>query len=154
LAPGADALGSYNYNAYSPGFPMTGVFPVYTTPQVKLRIHAAMSDGISNTIIAGEQVQVCGGMGMQGNPWGTYGNRRVMGNQLMPNAIALGVNKAACTPPPGPPPGRASFASPHPTSTNFLMGDGSVHPCSKSVDISTVLVPALTGSYGDQFPGF
>jgi prepilin-type N-terminal cleavage/methylation domain-containing protein/prepilin-type processing-associated H-X9-DG protein len=154
MSTGAQALGSYNYNAYAQGFPMTGVFPQYTVPQVNLRINAAMSDGTSNTIIAGEQVQVCGGMGTMGNPWGTNSNRRVFGNQLMPHALAVGVNTAACTPPPGPPPGRASFASPHPTSLNFLMGDGSVRACSGSIDIVTVLVPALTGSYGDVFPGF
>ena len=68
-----------------------------------------MQDGLSCTVIAGEQVQVCGGMGTVGNPWGTNYNRRFYGGaDLSPSALAVGVTTAACTPPPKPPPGRAS----------------------------------------------
>jgi prepilin-type N-terminal cleavage/methylation domain-containing protein len=150
LGTGAQALGSYNYNGWQKGFPKTGVFPQFSVPQVYLNINAAMSDGISNTIIAGEQVQFC----KAGNPWGTNSNRRVFGSALMPNAIAVGVTITACTSPPSPPPGRASFASPHPTCTYFVMGDGSVHACSNTVNVLGVLAPALTGSFGDDFPGW
>ncbi len=150
---GDQALGSYIYSVQVPGNSLGGVFP--TTPQTRLSLNAAMQDGLSNTIIAGEQVQVCGGMGTVGNPWGTIYNRRCYGGaDLSPRALAVGVNTAACTPPPGPPPGRAVFASPHPTTLNFLMGDASVQTCSAEVDVNSVLVPALTANAGDIFPGF
>jgi prepilin-type N-terminal cleavage/methylation domain-containing protein len=154
-ATGAQALGSYNYNTYAVGNSNGGVFPGYTNPPLKLSLIAAMPDGISSTIIAGEQVQICGAMGTQGNPWGTISNRRFPGSiDLTPKAFAVGVNTAACTPPPGPPPGRAVFASPHPASLSFLMGDGSVQSCAGNVDVNSVLVPALTARAGDLFPGF
>jgi prepilin-type N-terminal cleavage/methylation domain-containing protein/prepilin-type processing-associated H-X9-DG protein len=154
-ATGLQALGSYNYSTYAVGNPNGGVFPGYTNPPFRISLNTAMPDGTSTTIITGEQVQICGGMGTQGNPWGTISNRRFSGSiNLSPRAIAEGVNTAACTPPPGPPPGRAVFASPHSTSLNFLMGDGSVQTCSGSVDVTAVLIPALTARAGDNFPGF
>jgi prepilin-type N-terminal cleavage/methylation domain-containing protein/prepilin-type processing-associated H-X9-DG protein len=154
-ATGLQALGSYNYNTFAVGNPNGGVFPGYTNTPFKMSLVKAMPDGVSTTIIAGEQVQICGGMGLQGNPWGTISNRRFSGSiNLSPRAIAVGVNTAACTPPPGPPPGRAVFASPHATSLNFLMGDGSVQTCSGNVDVNTMLIPALTARAGDIFPGF
>ena len=114
-----------------------------------------MPDGTSTTILVGEQVQVCGGMGTVGNPWGTRSNRSFSGSiNLTPRAIAVGVNPGSCIPPPAPPPGRAVFASPHPNSLNFLMGDGSVQVCSGNVDVNNVLIPALTARAGDVFPGF
>jgi prepilin-type N-terminal cleavage/methylation domain-containing protein/prepilin-type processing-associated H-X9-DG protein len=150
---GDQALGSYIYSVQAVGDPNGGVFP--TSPLTKLSLDVATRDGLSNTIIAGEQVQVCGGMGTVGNPWGTTSNRRFFGGtSLSPRALAVGVNTAACTPPPGPPPGRAVFASPHPTTLNFLMGDGSVRTCSADVDVNSVLIPAMTASAGDIFPGF
>jgi prepilin-type N-terminal cleavage/methylation domain-containing protein/prepilin-type processing-associated H-X9-DG protein len=150
---GDQALGSYIYSVQVPGNSKGGAFP--TVPQTRLSPAAAMQDGLSSTIIAGEQVQICGGMGTVGNPWGTIYNRRCYGGaDLSPRALAVGVNTAACTPPPGPPPGRAVFASPHPTTLNFLMGDGSVRTCSAAIDVDTILVPALTASAGDVFSGF
>jgi len=150
---GAQALGSYIYSVQVPGNSKGGVFP--TIPQTRLSLEAAMQDGLSCTVIAGEQVQVCGGMGTVGNPWGTNYNRRFYGGaDLRPRALAVGVTTAACTPPPSPPPGRAVFASPHPSTLNFLMGDGSVQGCSAEVDVNGVLVPALTASAGDVFLGF
>jgi prepilin-type N-terminal cleavage/methylation domain-containing protein len=152
---GDQALGSYIYNLYAPGNPNGGVFPPYTDPPLRLSLSAAMPDGMATTIIVGEQVQVCGGMGTVGNPWGTTSNRRFSGSlSLAPRAIAVGVNTAACMPPPGPPPGRAVFASPHPDCLHFLMGDGSVQTCSPTVDVANVLIPAMTAGAGDQFPGF
>jgi prepilin-type N-terminal cleavage/methylation domain-containing protein/prepilin-type processing-associated H-X9-DG protein len=150
---GNQALGSYIYSVQVPGNSYGGVFP--TTPQTRMSLTASMRDGLSTTIIAGEQVQVCGGMGTVGNPWGTINNRRFYGGaDLNPRALAVAVNSAACTPPPRPPPGRAVFASPHPTTLNFLMGDGSVQSCSAEVDVDKVLVPALTARGGDIFLGF
>jgi len=150
---GDQALGSYIYSVQVPGNANGGVFP--TIPKTRLSLRAAMQDGLSCTVIAGEQVQVCGGMCTVGNPWGTNYNRRFFGGaDLMPRALAVGVTTAACTPPPMPPRGRAVFASPHPSTLNFLMGDGSVQCCSGEVDVNSVLIPALTASAGDIFLGF
>jgi hypothetical protein len=155
MSSGAQALGSYIYNRYVVGNVNGGVFPGYMTPQLELTLLTAMPDGTSTTIIAGEQVQICGGLGLVGNPWGTTSNRSFSGSIILsPKAIAVGVNTAACTPPPGPPPGRATFSSPHPSTLNFLMGDASVQTCSSSVNVTTVLIPALTAAAGDEFPGF
>jgi prepilin-type N-terminal cleavage/methylation domain-containing protein/prepilin-type processing-associated H-X9-DG protein len=152
---GAQALGSYIYNTYAVGNPNGGVFPTFTIPQVMLRWEAAIPDGTSNTVLVAEQVQVCGGMGLVGNPWGTRSNRVISGSIILsPRAIAVGVTPGACLPPPGPPPGRAAIASPHPSTANFLMGDGSVQVCSGNVDVNNVLIPALTARAGDEFPGF
>jgi prepilin-type processing-associated H-X9-DG protein len=150
---GAMAMGSYIYNLRAQGNANGGVFP--DNPATKLNLSQAMPDGTSTTIIMGEQVQVCGGMGLVGNPWGTNSNRRVSGSlSLSPRALAVNVTTMACTPPPMPPPGRAAFASPHPNTLNFLMGDGSVQSCTDSVNVNTVLIPALTAAAGDEFPGF
>jgi prepilin-type N-terminal cleavage/methylation domain-containing protein len=154
-ATGAQALGSCVYNVYAAGSPNGGVFPSATTPPTGLSLEQAMPDGTSCTILVGEQVQVCGGMGTVGNPWGTTSNRRFFGStSLSPRAVAVGVTPGACLPPPMPPPGRAVFASPHPTTLNFLLGDGSVQSCSGDVDVTNVLVPALTARAGDVWPGF
>jgi prepilin-type N-terminal cleavage/methylation domain-containing protein len=151
---GAPALGSYNYNTYAVLNPNGGVFP--TNPLTRLRLNQAMPDGTFCTVIVGEQVQICGGMGDGVNPWGIKGRAGQASGSLLlsPRAIAVGVNTAACTPPPGPPPRRATFASPHPASLNFLMGDGSLQTCASSVDVNTVLIPALTAAAGDVWPGF
>src|SRR5262249_36550977 len=155
FSTGAQALGSYNYNLYAVDNPNGGVFPGATSPPTRLNLYQAMPDGTSCTILAGEQVQVCGGMGTMGNPWGTTSNRRFFGSiSLSPRAVAVGVTPAACIPPPMPPPGRAVFASPHPRTLNFLMGDGSVQSCSGEVDVTNVLIPALTARAGDIWPGF
>jgi prepilin-type N-terminal cleavage/methylation domain-containing protein/prepilin-type processing-associated H-X9-DG protein len=151
---GAVALGSYNYNVAAQGNPLGGVFP--TIPGSRVSLLQAMPDGTSCTIIVGEQVQVCGGMGTVGNPWGTIGNRKASGSPSVTNfrGVAVGVTTAACTPPPAPPPGRAVFASPHTSNLNFLFGDGSVQSCSGSINVSAVLAPALTAAAGDVWPGF
>jgi prepilin-type N-terminal cleavage/methylation domain-containing protein len=154
-ATGAQALGSYIYNAYAVGNSNGGVFPTFTSPPMRLGLRQAMPDGTSCTVLVGEQVQVCGGMGLVGNPWGTTSNRRFFGSiSLSPKAVATGVNAGSCLPPPMPPPGRAVFASPHPTVLNFLMGDGSIQSCTDSVDVNNVLIPALTARAGDVWPGF
>ncbi len=68
--------------------------------------------------------------------------------------IATGVNGGRCAVPPSPPAGVAWFSTGHPNSLNFLMGDGSVQVCSDSVDLTNVLIPALTAAAGDEFSGF
>jgi prepilin-type N-terminal cleavage/methylation domain-containing protein/prepilin-type processing-associated H-X9-DG protein len=154
---GALALGSYNYNTYAGLNANGGVFPTNTIPRLRLSLNVAMPDGTSNTIIVGEQVQACGGPAgnPSGNPWGTNARFSFSGSIFQsPKLIAVGVNTAACTPPPGPPPGKAIFASAHPASLNFLFGDGSVQSCSGSVDVNNVLIPAMTARAGDVFPGF
>jgi prepilin-type N-terminal cleavage/methylation domain-containing protein/prepilin-type processing-associated H-X9-DG protein len=149
------ALGSYNYNLYQAGNRFSGVFPQATTPPTRLNIQQAMPDGTFCTILAGEQVQVCGGMGTLGNPWGTTRNRRFVGSSsLFPRGVAVGVTPGSCLPPPGPPPGVGVFSSPHPATANFLMGDGSVQTCSGNVDVTNILVPAMTARAGDVWPGF
>jgi prepilin-type processing-associated H-X9-DG protein len=121
-----------------------------------------MPDGTSGTIMAGEHVQVCGGLGKGGgsgpggvNPWGTNGNKRFFGAlSLTPKALAVGVGVAQCKTPPAPPPGVAVFSTGHPDLLNFLMGDGSVQSCTPTVDLNTVLIPALTAGAGDIWNGF
>jgi prepilin-type N-terminal cleavage/methylation domain-containing protein len=149
--PGNPALGSYNYNAYSPEWANSGVFPRYEVPMPQLTLLTAMPDGASNTIMVGEHVQRCSA---QENPWGTTGNHKVIGSNIVfPRALATGVNASKCLPP-GPPPGMADFSTGHPNALLFLMGDGSVQPCSDSVDVPTRLLPALTSRAGDSWPGF
>jgi prepilin-type N-terminal cleavage/methylation domain-containing protein/prepilin-type processing-associated H-X9-DG protein len=160
---GALALGSYNYNLSVPGDPDGGVFPAATTPPSRVRLEQAMADGASSTIMVGEHVQWCGGLGGGGgtgpggtNPWGTIANKRVFGGTALGarKTLAVGVNASLCVPPPGPPAGVAWFSTGHPSSLNFLMGDGSVQSCAESVDVTNVLVPALTAGAGDVFNGF
>jgi prepilin-type N-terminal cleavage/methylation domain-containing protein len=161
-ATGALALGSYNYNVTASGNPAGGVFPPGTLPPTRIRMNQAMLDGSSSTILAGEHVQWCGGLGGGGgggpggtNPWGTTANKRVLGStSLAPKALAVGVNGSLCTTPPSPPAGVAWFSTGHPTSLNFLMGDGSVHTCSENVNVNSVLIPALTAGAGDFWNGF
>src|SRR5262245_61537994 len=161
-ASGAQALGSYNYNVAVANNPNGGVFPPAAATMPRVNIAAAMPDGSSNTILAGEHVQFCGGLGGGGgsgpggtNPWGTTANKRVRGSTVLtPRAIAVGVNARICSPPPNPPAGVAWFSTGHPTTLNFLMGDGSVQTCSGSVNIATGLSPALTANAGDLWDGF
>jgi prepilin-type N-terminal cleavage/methylation domain-containing protein len=120
---GLAAPGSYNYNTYTTGLTTTGVFPVFNSPRINLLPTAAMSDGMSQTIMVGERVQVCGGMANnpRANPWGTDANFSV-GGALNPGAIkpiATGVTTLMCHPPPGPPPGMASLVV---TPPGFLPG--------------------------------
>jgi prepilin-type N-terminal cleavage/methylation domain-containing protein len=155
---GAAALGSYNYNTNTENNPNGGVFP--TIPGTRLSLLQAMPDGTFCTILAGEQVQVCGGGNKPGgNPWGTNGNRKASGSISLGGlrGVAVGVTPASCLPSAavgGPPPGRAVFACSHPNNLNFLMGDGAVLSCSANIDVNRVLVPALTSGAGDIWPGF
>jgi prepilin-type N-terminal cleavage/methylation domain-containing protein len=154
---GLEAPGSYNYNTYTPGQQVTGVFPIYQVPQCNVTMVGVMSDGTSNTIMVGERVQVCGGPAAtpRANSWGTLNNFSVGGsvNPAGLKMIATGVTPGMCHPPPGPPPGMASFNTSHTTSIHFLMGDGSVQLCAESVD-PTVLNAALSGKGGEVFSGF
>jgi prepilin-type N-terminal cleavage/methylation domain-containing protein len=156
---GLEAPGSYNYTTFTPGMRPSGVFPIFTAPQLCMRPTAVMTDGFSQTIMVGERVQVCGGPAAtpRANSWGTTSNFSV-GGPLVPGAsppaIMTGVNSGMCHPPPGPPPGMASFNTGHQGSIHFLMGDGSVHVCPQSVDVANVLNPALTGCGGDTWSGF
>ena len=154
-------LGSYAYSLYESGIPAAGVFPTLTNPATQLTIDAAMSDGTSTTVIAGEHVQFCGGSAGTGggpggqNQWGTTSNKRFIGAaSLTPKAVMTGVTPGLCTVPPAPAPGVSVFSTGHPGSLNFLMGDGAVLNCSASVDIINVLTPALTACAGDVFDGF
>ncbi len=159
---GGLALGSYNYSLYVSTDPTSGVFPALTTPQTLLPMSSTMIDGTSNTIMVGEHVQFCGGAGGGTgggpggpNPWGTILNKRFQGGSyLTPQALVVGLSSAQCSSPPTPPPGVAVFSTGHTSLTNFLMGDGSVRSCSGNVNVTTVLIPALTGRAGDLFPGF
>ncbi len=154
-------LGSYCYSLYEPGVATSGAFPMLTNPATQLTIDVAMSDGTSTTIIAGEHVQFCGGGAGGGggpggeNPWGTTSNKRFVGSvSLFSKAVMAGVSPAICTVPPMPPAGVAVFSTSHPTSLNFLMGDGAVRNCSASVDVANVLTPAMTAHAGDSGDGF
>ena len=116
------------------------------------------------TIMAGEHVQKCGGSGGGGgsgpggtNPWGTIANKRVFGSlSLAPRAFAIGVDVGDCVPPPSPPRGVAWFSTGHSAAVHFLMGDGSVQPCTAGADVESaaavdsrrfnILVPALAQS--------
>jgi hypothetical protein len=159
---GALALGSYNYNAAVLNNPSGGVFPPFNIPRIRWSLTRAMPDGTSCTVMAGEHVQWCGGLGGGGgmgpggtNPWGTIANKRLFGSlSLAPNTLAVGVGPAVCTPPPNPPTGVAWLSSGHPGVINLLMGDGSVQACSGSVDVTARLVPALTAGANDVWPGF
>src|SRR5262249_28023264 len=89
------------------------------------------------------------------NSWGTYHNISVGGTTTSSPAIVTSVTPSMCHPPPGPPPAvPAAFNSGHPDGVNFLMGDGSVQNCSRTVDVNTVLNPALTGQGGEVWSGF
>jgi prepilin-type N-terminal cleavage/methylation domain-containing protein len=155
---GLEAPGSYNYTTYTPGPQPSGVFPNFQVPQIRIRLTAVMSDGTSSTIMVGERVQVCGGPATapRANPWGTISNFSVGGPifSTLPPAIRTNVNSSLCHPPPGPPPGIASFNTGHSVSIHFLMGDGSVQVCPESVDVLNVLNPALTGQGGEVWTGF
>ncbi len=70
---GALALGSYNYNIALPGNPSGGVFPPANAVANRLRLDQAMPDGASSTILAGEHVQWCGGLGSGGGGGGGAG---------------------------------------------------------------------------------
>jgi prepilin-type N-terminal cleavage/methylation domain-containing protein len=162
-ATGALALGSYNYNLAVTGNPNGGVFPGVAAPPARVRIGVAMLDGTSCTIMAGEHVQWCGGLGGGGgagpggtNPWGTTANKRVLGSTAIAanKAVAVGVNASICSSPPNPPAGVAWFSTGHPGALNFLMGDASVQSCSESVDVTNVLTPALTSAAGDLWESF
>ncbi len=154
-------LGSYCYSLNEPGVITSGVFPMVTNPPTQLTIDAAMSDGTSTTIAAGEHVQFCGGGAGGGggpggeNPWGTTSNKRFAGSvALFSKGLMTGVNPSLCTLPPAPPPGVAVFSTGHPSTVNFLMGDGAVRNCSASVDVANVLTPAMTAHAGDSGQGF
>jgi prepilin-type N-terminal cleavage/methylation domain-containing protein len=154
-------LGSYCYSLYEPGVVRSGAFPMLTSPPTLLPIYAAMSDGTSTTIIAGEHVQFCGGGAGGGggpggeNPWGTTNNKRFAGSvALSAKGVMTGVNPGLCTLPPMPPPGVAVFSTGHLTTLNLLMGDGAVRNCSASVDVANVLAPAMTANAGDWGAGF
>ncbi len=160
---GSLALGSYNYNLAVNGNLNGGVFPPANDPPIRMRLEQAMPDGASFTILAGEHVQWCGGLGLGGgtgpggtNPWGTSANKRVMGSTSIGVhlTVAVGISTNACSPPPSPPAGVAWFSTGHPSTLNFLMGDGSVQSCAADVDVTNVLVPALTAGAGDIFNGF
>jgi prepilin-type N-terminal cleavage/methylation domain-containing protein/prepilin-type processing-associated H-X9-DG protein len=159
---GALALGSYNYNVAVLGDPNGGVFPPLHAPPIRATLVQAMPDGTSCTIMAGEHVQHCGGLGGGrgggpggSNPWGTIANKRLFGSlSLAPRAIAVAVSQGNCTPPPGPPAGVAWFSTGHPGAVNMLMGDGSVNACSGSVDVNLCLVPALTAAANDVWSAF
>jgi prepilin-type N-terminal cleavage/methylation domain-containing protein len=160
---GSLGLGSYNYTVFGSGNGNGGVFPAATSPPTRMDLAQAMPDGTSSTIIAGEHVRICGGGGGGSgggpggsNPWGTTANKRVFGSLAiaMPKAICVAVSPASCTTPPNPAPGVAWFSTGHPTTLNFLMGDGSVIACSATVDVNLVLIPALTSGAGDVWGGF
>ncbi len=165
--PATPALGSYNYNLWVAGSASGGVFPPATNPATRLRVEQAMRDGTSCTIMAGEHVQLCGGAGGGGgggggmgpggaNPWGTTGNKRVLGSTSItnPRALAVGVGPALCTTPPNPPLGVAWFSTGHDNAVNLLMGDGSVQGCTENVNVLTGLAPALTSAADDLWAGF
>jgi prepilin-type N-terminal cleavage/methylation domain-containing protein len=154
-------LGSYCYSLYEVGVITSGVFPMLTSPPTQLTVEAAMSDGTSTTIIAGEHIEFCGGGAGGGggpggeNPWGTILNKRFAGSaSLFPKPVMTGVNPTLCKLPPAPPPGVAVFSTGHPASLNLLMGDGAVRSCSASVDVANVLTPAMTANAGDSGDGF
>jgi prepilin-type N-terminal cleavage/methylation domain-containing protein/prepilin-type processing-associated H-X9-DG protein len=156
-------LGSYNYTVSVSGNVASGVFPTATNPATRMDLAQAMPDGTSCTVIVGEHVRICGGSGGGSgggpggsNPWGTTANKRVFGSLAIttPKAIRAAVSPAVCTTPPNPAPGVAWFSTGHPTSVNFLMGDGSVTPCSAAVDLNSGLIPALTSGAGDIWSGF
>jgi prepilin-type N-terminal cleavage/methylation domain-containing protein/prepilin-type processing-associated H-X9-DG protein len=157
-----EAPGSYNFNRYTFGQFPTGVFPAFSVinppaPLPCLHLTSVMSDGTSNTIMVGEYVQFCGGPSNNPrvNSWGTYHNISVGGATSSSPAIVTSVTPSMCHPPPGPPPAvPAAFNSGHPDGVNFLMGDGSVQNCSRTVDVNTVLNPALTGQGGEVWSGF
>lgn len=161
-ATGGATLGSYGYSYYLPTDARSGVFSPLTNPATRLPMAAAMTDGLSTTVMVGEHVQYCGGGGGGGgggpggaNPWGTTANKHFFGGMLLnPKAMMTGVNASLCTVPPGPPPGVAVFSTGHVGVLQFLMGDGSVRTCSASVDVVNVLTPALTARAGDVFDGF
>jgi prepilin-type N-terminal cleavage/methylation domain-containing protein len=157
------ALGSYNYTVAVSGNGSGGAFPQATDPPARLDLAQAMPDGTACTVIAGEHVRRCGGTGGGGgggpggaNPWGTTANKRVFGSLAItsPKAICVAVSPGVCTTPPNPAPGVAWFSTGHPTTLNFLMGDGSVLKCSANVDVSAALIPALTAGGGDVWGGF
>jgi prepilin-type N-terminal cleavage/methylation domain-containing protein/prepilin-type processing-associated H-X9-DG protein len=157
------ALGSYNYTVAVSGNGASGVFPTLANPPARLDIQQSMPDGTSNTVMVGEHVRMCGGSGGGSgggpggpNPWGTTANKRVFGGLAVttPRALMAAVSPAVCTTPPNPAPGVAWFSTGHPTSLNFLMGDGSVAACSAAVDVNSVLIPALTAAAGDILSGF
>ncbi len=144
---GTLALGSYNYNVAIANDPDSGVFPLMNTPASRLRLDQAMPDGASCTILAGEHVQWCGGLGGAGgggggggpggtNPWGTIANKRVFGGTSMGplhKNIAVGVGRGQpCQTPPTPAAGVSWFSTGHPSSLNFLMGDCSVLVCART----------------------
>ena len=156
-------LGSYNYTVSVSGNGSSGVFPSATSPPIRQDMAQAMPDGTSSTIMVGEHVRVCGGGGGGSgggpggsNPWGTTANKRVFGSLAIasPRAICVAVSPAVCTTPPNPAPGVAWFSTGHPTTLNFLMGDGSVRTCSAGVDVNAGLIPALTSGAGDIWGGF
>jgi prepilin-type N-terminal cleavage/methylation domain-containing protein len=157
------ALGSYNYTVSVNGNGNGGVFPPATDPSSRIDLAAAMPDGTACTVVAGEHVRRCGGAGGGSgggpggaNPWGTTANKRVFGSLAItsPKALAVAVSSGVCTTPPNPAPGVAWFSTGHPTSLNFLMGDGSVVSCSANVDVNTGLIPALTSGAADVWSGF
>jgi len=161
MGTGAAALGSYNYNAYAVGSATSanrGVFPTYSVPRMRLGIAAAMPDGSSSTIMAGEHVQHCGGAGSGGgggpggpNAWGLAQLKKVVGSSAIttPRPLALGVGPADCVTPPGPPKGVAWFSTGHAATLNVLMGDGSVRGIALDIDIPSGLIPALTAAADD-----
>ncbi len=154
------ALGSYNYNLWEAGVVNGGVFPTLANPPMQLHMVAAMPDGASNTILAGEHVQDCGsaGGGMSGqNPWATTANKRFVGSLPLAQGIrpiALNVSSGDCGGSTGlgtPPRGVALFSTGHVSSVLFLMGDGAVQGCPLG---SGGLPAALTAAAGDVFEGF